>query len=175
MHPLHKAIGEFMGSARFKGCEIHLDTTLGGERSVPLYGTKARAQETKYCTVDALIMKAGRVKAIVDVDDAASSPTGIAGKFFATALSRYFIRKHKPEAPVPLDADCSYVLVLYAKDLSEKPSKLEQWRNFEEAVRESLPIPGSRIRHFRIFFGTSDDFLHGHGKDALLRYLEGRL
>jgi hypothetical protein len=109
-HPLHLEIGreivaEFGGNPELK---IIRDPACGGGQHIPLFRDSRKKRETQYCNVDLLILKNGKVRVILEIEEADIKPTQICGKFLTSALSLCYI--HDQDGGV-VDMDASVLFI----------------------------------------------------------------
>src|SRR3989338_467654 len=114
-HKLHEEIGleikeKFTESS---GVEVLLDSACCNERrQLPLYSQKG----IKLCQADVLIIKNGKVKVIIEIEESDIKPVHIAGKFLICALASFYGHKEKIE----LDDDVLFVQVVDVSKLKAK-------------------------------------------------------
>jgi len=52
---------------------------------------KLQIKQNKFCNVDMLILKGGKIRAIMEIEESDIKPVQICRKFLVSALSKYFI------------------------------------------------------------------------------------
>ena len=161
-HPLHKVIGECIGSHEFRNCKIIKDPACGGEQNIPLFCSEDKSNKTEYCNVDLLILKDDKIRVIIEIEETDIKPTQICGKFLTSALSRYFIHECKNNVPVGMSDSVSFIQILNTARLKAGAAKIEQWKNLEESIKNTLPIEGSRIRRYKLLYGNVSEFKGRH-------------
>jgi hypothetical protein len=101
-----------------------------------------------------LILRDGKIKVIIEIEESNVKPTQVCGKFLTSALSNCGLIKEYNH----LEMDNS-VLFLQILDTSKlvkgKTSKVKQWRQLENAINNILPLKGSRIIAYKIL--TTDE------------------
>jgi hypothetical protein len=109
------------------------------------------------CCVDLLIISAGQVRAIVEIEESGFLPTKICGKFLQAALSDHFIHDTRRELTLPYAPHVLFVQVLDgSKCLKPGTRKDTQAKLIELHIREMLPLRA--LTDYRLFFvlGPSD-------------------
>jgi hypothetical protein len=121
-----------------------------------------KSKATEYCDVDLLVLSPDGVKVIVEVEEADITPIQVCGKFFASALSRYFIHERKGNASIGMSDSVLFIQVLDISRLKkDKTTKPQQWKNIERSIQAVIPIKGSKINHYKLLCGDTDDFASG--------------
>jgi hypothetical protein len=105
-----------------------------------------------------LIVVAGHIKAIIEVDESDVSPTQIMGKFFTSAIASHYIHDNAGAA-VPKAESVTFLQFLSTSGLPHGSSKIQQWKNIAERIRGLLPI--GNVRQYYLFYGGPDDFRSG--------------
>ena len=168
-HPLHKIIGDFINDGTLPNCKIIKDTACGGNQNIPLFCSKERSNQTEYCNVDLLILKDNKIRVIVEIEEANIKPTQICGKFLTSALSAYFI--HDSYGVIETDESVSFIQILDTSKLKkDKTSKIEQWKNMEKSIKNIIPIKGSKINKYKLFFEDASDF-RGNKRNEIIDYI----
>ena len=109
--------------------------------------------------VDLLVLSPDGIKVIVEVEEADVTPIQVCGKFFASALSPYFIHERKMDTRVAMSHSVLFIQVLDTSKLKkDKTSKIQQWCNTERSIQDAIPIKGSRVGHYRLLYGDANDF-----------------
>jgi len=102
------------------------------------------------CNVDLLILKDGKIRAIIEIEESNVKPINICGKLLCSALTRYYIHESE-DAPVAMGDSVAFVQVVDASKLKKGSSKLKQWEVLKSAISNFLPLQGSSIK-YRIFY-----------------------
>jgi len=157
-HPLHKIVGECIGSHKLPNCEIIKDPACGGEQNVPLFCSEDKSNKTEYCNVDLLILRDDKIRVVIEIEETDIKPTQICGKFLTSALSRYFIHECKNNVPVGMSDSVFFIQILNTSRLKEGTVKPDQWINLERSIMNILPIKGSKIREYKLLYGNVSDF-----------------
>ena len=172
-HNLHKTIGELISDA-FLELEIVKDPACGGDQLVSLFCNEQKSRKTKYADVDMVILKDGRVKVIIEIEESDIRPVYICGKFLVSALSNYFI--HDRYGVVEMDDSVLFLQILDSSKLKhDRTSKLEQFKNLEKSIQGVIPLKGSSIDSYRIFYGDISEFTDGEVKNELIDCIRGAL
>ena len=158
-HVLHEKLGKtirdsFSGEPKYK---VMLDSACGGNSTLPLFTSCKRTNENRICHVDILIVKDGKVRAIIEIEESDVKPNQICGKFLTSALASYY--SGEEDTAVPLDAPIAFIQVLDESKLKiDKTKKPGQWGNIEKAICRILPVGNSQINVYKIFgFNGSED------------------
>ncbi|HRD02436.1 MAG TPA: hypothetical protein PLP57_07325 [Candidatus Saccharicenans sp.] len=158
-HALHKKLGKtIMDSFSAEpGYKVMLDKACGGNRTLPLYMSEVKRRDTEICDVDILVVKDGKVRAIIEIEESDVKPNQICGKFLTSALASFYSGEEGTTAP--LDAPIAFIQVLDESKLKiDKTKKPGQWRNIEKAICRILPVGNSQINVYKIFgFNNSED------------------
>ena len=158
-HPLHLAVAEAL-LQRIKGQgEIIRDPACGGNQHIPLFVGEHRGRDTRMCLVDLLVVVSGQVRIIVEIEESGFLPTKICGKFLQAALATHFIHDSRPEPALPYAEDVLFIQVLDgSKCLKHGSRKESQAKLIMEQIRGKLPLKGSGITDYQLFFvsGPSD-------------------
>ena len=97
-HHLHRKIGAALRN-NFYNQDLILDPACDGSQNIPLFLNDDRSNETEICNVDAAIIKDGKVKVIVEIEESTRTPTQICGKLLTSVLSKYYIHKNHGDIP----------------------------------------------------------------------------
>ena len=158
-HVLHeklaKSISESFSSE--PGYKVMLDKACGGHRTLPLFMSKVKRRDTEICDVDILVVKDGKVKAIIEIEESDVKPNQICGKFLTSALASFYSNGKGPLQD--LNSPIAFIQVLDESKLKiDKTKKPGQWGNIEKAICRILPVGNSQINVYRIFgFNGSED------------------
>lgn len=173
-HNLHKTIGDIISNA-FLSYEVVKDPACGGDQLVSLFCNDLKSRGTKYADVDIIILKDGRVKVIIEIEESDIKPVQICGKFLVSALSKYFI--HDKYGAVEMDDSVLFLQILDSSKLKiDKTSKLEQFKNIEKSIQSIIPIKNSRIDNYRLFSGDVSEFVEDGGlKNELINCIREAL
>jgi hypothetical protein len=174
-HQLHKKIGDIVQDSEFSGCKIVKSTECGGKQNIPLFCSKVKSNETEYCNVDLLILKNNRIKVIIEIEEANIKPTQICGKFLTSALSPHYVHESENNKIIDMDNSVSFVQILDTSKLKmDKTSKIEQWKNIEKSIQNIIPVKGSKIDKYKLFFGDISEF-YGEKINEIVSYIQGIL
>jgi len=165
-HNLHKTIGSIISDA-FPELEVVKDPACGGDQLVSLFCSDQKSRGTKYADVDTIILKDGKVKVIMEIEESDIRPVYICGKFLVSALSNYFI--HDRHGVVEMDDSVLFLQILDSSKLKpDRTSKLEQFRNLEKSIQSVIPLKDSSIGSYRIFYGDVSEFTDEGIKNELI-------
>lgn len=142
-HQLHKKIGKLI-RLHFPNCERSHE--CDGGHDIPLYCSNEKRDATKYCEVDLLIPKGGKIKVIIEFEKSNIEPIQIFGKVLASALSSYYIYDSKN---YKMDDTVKFIQILDASELKEESSKPEQFNNIQKSIQNVIPRY-SKIKNYEI-------------------------
>lgn len=128
-HPLHEIIGECVNSSEFPNCKIVKSQDCGGHQDVPLFCSKDKSRETRYCLVDLLMMQDNTIRVIIEIEESDVKPTQICGKFLASALASYYIHLSQDNHPIEMGDSVLFIQVLDTSKLEENTSKIPLCQN----------------------------------------------
>jgi len=158
-HPLHVAVAQEI-HLRLNGLgELIKDSACGGTHSLPLFIGSCRGRDTRMCQVDMLIVLTGYFKVIIEIEESGFLPTKICGKFLQSAIATHFIHDSRMEHILPYADKVTFVQVLDAsKCLKQGSRKDRQAKLIEEKISSIIPLNGSTIMTYRLFFvsGVND-------------------
>jgi len=160
-HPLHDAIGHVLKSCVPED-DLILDPACGGSQHIPLFVSDARTRETAFCNVDALILKNGQIKVIIEIDESNTKPTHVAGKFLTSAMATHYIHDSVGGPPVIKHDSVWFLQVLSTSGLEDRSKKTGQWENLRSSIRALLPM--GQVEHYELLYGIPDDFTDGGAK-----------
>ena len=170
MHLLHILIGKIILDAELTGCEPILGKDCGGDQYVQLFCDSRAEMATRFCSVDAVVLKDGQVKIIIEIEESDIRPVALTGKVIISAQASHYIHQRKS---YPIAPRASFIQVIDTKKLSPESSKLAQCRNLIELIRNTLSASG-RNMEYDIFHGDIAEFerpeapqeLHDHLRAA---------
>ena len=158
LHPLHLEIGKAVGRSIGKNIGLVCDEACGGKQHIPLFHGENRARATQLCKVDLLLLKADKVRVIVEIEESGFNPTKICGKFLPSALATHYIHGREPSL-MQYGRRVLFIQVLDGSKLSKRgASKQSQCKLIETKINSLLPLKGSRVSNYRLFIvdGPSD-------------------
>ncbi len=162
-HPLHEKIGSLIDTnlQDYPDLKIVKDPACchgdGTDRQhIPLFRTDQKSRHARYCCVDMLILQKGKIRGIIEIEEADIKPTQVCGKFLTSALSNFYIHE-KADGIVGMADSVFFLQVLDSKKLKGGSVKRKQFISMEKAIQEIVPLKGSRIVHYKLFTGKQDD------------------
>jgi len=170
-HPLHNAIGQLLRTCVPEE-NLILDPACGGDQNIPLFISETRSRATEYCDVDALILKDGQIKIIVEIDESNRKPTQVAGKFLTSAMATHYIHDSVIGPPVAKHDAVWFLQVLSTTGLEDGTQKPAQWDNLRSSIRALPPI--GNVEHYELLYGTPNDFTDGGERRQALIEMIGR-
>jgi hypothetical protein len=79
-----------------------------------------------------LVLKEGKIKMIVEIEESNVKPTQVCGKFLTSALSKYYIHETQNNQPIEMDEKVTFIQILDTSRLVRgKTKKLKQWKQLE--------------------------------------------
>lgn len=124
----------------------------GVAQDLPLFVGSIKKRHTQICDVDLLIVSGGRVRIIVEIEESGFLPTKICGKFLQSAIATHFIHKSRSEHALPYADDVLFVQVLDDSKWPKNSRKHEQGELIKGQIRSILPLKGSRVTDYSLFF-----------------------
>ena len=160
-HPLHLAVGDLFEASIPSDCQLIRDDACGGNQHIPLFVSENKSRGTEYCDVDLLVLKKGKIKIIIEIEETNIGPTQICGKFLTSALARYYIHKTMNDKLVGMHDSITFIQILDSSKLKAgKTKKIIQWKNLEHSINNILPVKGSNITDYRLFSGDISHFMN---------------
>lgn len=170
VHPLHVAVAEELQRRIAEDSTLLRDPACGGRQHLPLFIGPRRSSASRMCLVDLLVLSEGRARVIIEIEESGFLPTKICGKFLQSALANHFIHDSQGEPVVPYSDRVLFIQVLDSSKLPPKGTKkFSQANLIESHIRRMIPLKGSNITDYRLFFvdGANDqDGLSLVGKTA---------
>jgi hypothetical protein len=167
MHLLHIVIGKIILAAELTGCEPILGKDCGGYQNIQLFCDSRAGMATRFSSVDAVVLKDGQVKIIIEIEESDIRPVALSGKLFVSAHTSHFIRRGKR---YPIAPRASFIQVIDTRKLSPYSSKLAQCRNLIELMRNTLLASGRNIE-YDIFHGDIAEFERPEAQQELHDHL----
>lgn len=173
-HQLHKAIGDIFTNDLLLGFEILKDPACAEDgQNIPLFCSEEKSLQTEYCNVDLLIAKADKIKVILEIEETDVKPTKICGKFLTSALSCYYIHGSGGNRAYSMDDSVLFIQILDTSKLEkEKTAKIKQWKNIEDSIKKIIPVKGSKMDDYRLFYGDVSEFgIDGEKRKELVDFI----
>jgi hypothetical protein len=155
---IHKRVGKIFQRAISTNPNLTLlqDQACGGKQHIPLFFSPKKNRVNEFCNVDLLVLKDGKIKIIVEIEESNVKPTQVCGKFLTSALAKYFIHKSKEDKPIEMDERVTFIQILDTSKLVKgKTKKVDQWKLLEKSIISIMPLKNSRITTYRIL--TTDE------------------
>ncbi len=175
-HTFHELIAEIVAGAKFPSCEVLLGSDCGGKQKLPLYTTPIPSDEAKHTEADMLVLRTvgprgSKVRVIIEIEESGFTPVKVFGKFAASATASYFIPR-SGEPPVEFDDPTVFVQVLDTASMkAEETAKFRQFDALTSTIDSLLPLTGSRVAQYKLFYGAEADF-RGKLGENLVDYLQ---
>lgn len=172
-HPLHAAIGNFINGINLpEKCQLIRAPECRGNQNLPLFCTRDKINDTVYCNADAILVKSEKIRFILEIEESGINPTKVCGKFLTSALSKYFIHNVFNDKRIPIDKNATFVQIMDSSKLPERTSIIKKGEYLEHSIRDILPVKGSKITNYRLFFFKGDeDFLKESKKKSELKQI----
>ncbi len=132
-------------TARNEGMILNLALNYSGHQEI--------IQATKKIALD---LQKGKIRGIIEIEEADIKPTQVCGKFLTAALSNYYIHK-KDGGKVEMANSVFFIQILDSSKLKDRSAKPEQFRNLGESIQGIIPLKDSRSNHYKRFTGKQDD------------------
>jgi len=173
-HPFHKIIGDIFTDEKFpiKGIRILKDAACGGDHTLPLFYSDVRSYATRYACVDLMIIKEGTVKVIMEIEESNVKPLHLFGKYLASAMAEYYIYGREK---IGMDKSVVFIQILDTSRQKRKSARNEQWENVKMSIQSIIPVKGSSIKEYKIFYGNQTDFISGDKKGELINFVRSAL
>ncbi len=168
-HPLHVAVADLFEESISSDCQLIRDEACGGYQQIPLFMCKQKSRETEYCDVDLLVLKDGKIRIIVEIEESNVRPTQVCGKYLTAALAQYYIHETRNNKPLRMHNSVTFIQIMGSSNLKvNKTDKFIQWENLERSIQNILPIKGSKITNYRLFYGNKSNFENAEKRSALV-------
>lgn len=118
----HDDIGAIFDN-HYKNCEVIKDRACGGKQNIPLFCSDSKSNETEFANVDMLLIRNGKVKIIIEIDEANRKPSHVIGKFFCAALTRNYIHRTAKGEKIPMDDEVLFMQTISTKKLKTMPCR----------------------------------------------------
>jgi hypothetical protein len=152
-HPLHVSVAEELQKQIAGRGELIRDPACGGAQHLPLFIGTTKGLGNRMCDVDLLIISEGRVRVIVEIEESGFLPTKICGKFLQSAIATHFIQDSRSEPVVPYNNRVLFVQVLDGSSILKQGTRKDaQGKLIEQKIRSLLPLKGSSITDYCLFF-----------------------
>jgi hypothetical protein len=154
MHnPLHLAVAEELQKKLVGRGELIRDLACGGAQHIPLFIGLSKGLDNRVCDVDLLIILNGQIRVIVEIEESGFLPTKICGKFLQSAIATHFIHNSQSGHAIPYCNRVVFIQVLDgSKCLKQGSQKILQGKLIEQKIRSMLPLKGSSITNYHLFF-----------------------
>ncbi len=155
------AVAKLFEDSISSDCQLIRDEDCGGTQHIPLFVSENKSRKTEYCNVDLLVLKKGKIKIIVEIEETKIGPTQICGKFLTSALARYFIHETMKDKLVGMHDSVTFIQILDSSKLkAERTSKFTQGENLERSINNILPVKESNITDYKLFYGDRSYFMN---------------
>jgi hypothetical protein len=152
-HPLHLEIGTFLQQLVLPAdCKLLLAPECGGSHNLPLFCSDEKSNDTEYCNLDALVVKDGKIRFLLEIEESGLTPARVCGKFLTSALSTHFIHDVLNGAASAMDGEVTFVQVMDAKNLRSGTKKITQGQALQRSIQSILPVRQGSITVYRLFF-----------------------
>ncbi len=178
-HSLHKFIGNIVGKwaegSTNEDNYIQLSPECGGWHKLPLFYYNEAGEGIEFAQADILIIKNGKVRCIIEIEESGITPIKLIGKFTTSILCNYYEyieRSGLPKAPLHLELDerLSFIQIVKDMDSFNKPrsKKPDQFKGIFECLQYlAASMEHADIEFEGIVYDTKKDIL----KDVLIGLL----
>jgi len=169
-HQFHKIIGDIFNDENFpfEGIRILKDAACGGDHTLPLFCSDVRSYATRYACVDLMIVKNQKIKVIMEIEESNVKPLHLFGKYLASAMAKYYIYGREKTG---MDKSVVFIQILDTSKQKSKSARNEQWENVKMSIQSIIPVKGSSIKEYKIFYGNQSDFKSGKTRDKLIKFV----
>ena len=147
-HPLHEAIGKelenLQGPLKMRAI---LSPECGGKKDIPLFIKEPKSAGTEICNVDAMVIKDGKIKIIIEIEESDTKPTQICGKYLTSNLAELYAYKKSEKIGIDM-ASVMFIQILDMKGFSKKSSKSKQFDHIEKAINDVIDT--ARLSKFNL-------------------------
>jgi len=156
-HYLHRQIGAELETRILSlqpGIEILLDQACNGNMNLPLFLLGRKSNDTECCNVDILVLKDGKIKILIEIDESNIKPTHICGKLFTSLISEYFNHKKYSDKNIYFGDEVHFVQVVDTSKLHKiKSKKISQLCNISKNIIQLInDLPNSKINYYHLIF-----------------------
>ena len=169
--PFHRTVGDLFENNLSSSYKLVKDAACGGNQNIPLFCSKEKSNATEYCNVDLLVIKDGTIRIIVEIDASDVRPTKLCGKFLTSALTQYYINESENDIPIGMHDSVIFIQILDTSKLKDETSKFKQWKNLQKSIEDILPVKGSRIKEYKIFYGD-ESYFEKNQSNELVSYIK---
>lgn len=138
-HPLHSAVAHSIVTALPEVGEWLRDPACGGDQHLPLFVGNERNSQSRLCCVDMLLIRDGKVRVIIEIEESGFLPTKVCGKYLQAALCRTLLHRNLPGHRAPFANQVAFLHILDGSSLSAASRKRLQARAIESGIRDLLP------------------------------------
>ena len=163
-HPFHKIIGGIFNEIDLPGCKVYKDSACDEKGHILPFFITEKKRGNVLCNVDIVIVKNGKVKVIIEIEESNVKPIHLCGKFLASSLAKFLSHNKVVDSPVSMDDTVLFIQILDTSALRKnnegkyKSKKIEQWKNLENLIQNNVCVRGSRIDQYKLFYGDESDF-----------------
>ena len=155
---VHKKVGQIFRQLITTDPSLTLlqDYACGGKQRLPLFCVPNKSRANEFCNVDFLVLKDGKIKVIVEIEESNVKPTQVCGKLLTSALAKYFIHECEANKPVEMADSVLFIQIVDTSKLVRgKTAKYEQWKALEKSINQILPVKDSSIKSYKLL--TTND------------------
>ncbi len=102
-----------------------------------------------------LLLKNGKIKVIVEIEESDVKPTQICGKLLTSALSNFYIYESNANQSIGMADSILFIQIVDTSKTFRTEAKRSQWKTLEKSINHILPIKGSKITMYRLL--TTDE------------------
>lgn len=152
-HPLHLAVADTIERRGIGPAVLYRDEACGGSprQRLPLFLGKRRSSCTRLCNVDLLVIKEDAIKVVIEIEESASKPTTICGKFLTSVLATHFIHDSLNAEPIQVSDSALFVQVINTSKLPKGTNKLCQYELLESELKKLLRTLTKHVKKYKLF------------------------
>lgn len=145
------------------------DNSPHNQYALPIYHVDENGYAIKYAYADILIVKDGRIKAQIEIEEQDRSATKLFGKVLTSAHCKFFQYRGKdgPRTRGPLDFNKDFTFIQIVRPIDaknpERSQKWEQWKQIDIDIKmmllngfKSCQDPWARRIDYHLLFGTKE-------------------
>lgn len=138
--------------------------------AVSLFCSKNKSRITKYADIDIAIIRDGKLRVIVEIEESRRHLSHVFGKFFMSVISAYLIKDHAVELDSVL-----FIQIIDTSKLKAKSLKLRRFEGIEKSIQSIIPLKNSKITEYRLLCGNIEDFESGDLREELIDCIQNHL
>ncbi len=139
-----------------------MDSACANERRqhIPIFLEEDRSLEAKICNVDILILKDGKIKIVIEIEESNIKPTQICGKFLTAVLGKYYIHRKNSYRSIQYSESVLFMQILNNSKLKkDKTRKIEQGKKIEQEIIKIIKDQGWKcpIKEYKLIYTKTSE------------------